>query len=218
MAFAAPVAVPAMLAATEAGGAGMAAAAAAEAAAPLLAAGMTASQALPVVASAAGSAVPGMAAPAMTAAGTQGLAGAMGPGMPAIEQMFAQMGGGGTAGEMFGNAFGGNQLAGSAGFKGMADTAMSAMPWYKNLAYQAQPFTSALKKAGNAYQMGSKFGNALAGQQQGAQRQIQPPAPAPQINPMPQQTQRTPTPVELLAWRRAQQRKRMMGQPGGMMS
>jgi len=198
--------MPAMLAATEAGGAGMAAAAAAEAAAPLLAAGMAASEALPIAATAAGSAVPGAAVPAMTAAGTQGLAGAMGNLAPVFTA------GVDTAG-----------LVGPGGTGTVMGSMLPGMNQGANLL--TTPFAKFIdtvgpmaRKAGSAYQMGSKFGNALAGQQQGAQRPLQPPAPAPQINPMPQQMQRTPTPVELLAWRRAQQRKRMMGDQGGMMS
>ena len=190
-----PVVIPAMMAATEAGGAGMAAAAAAEAAAAASAAGLGASAIPGIAATAAGSAVPGAALPAMAATGTQGgLAGAMGTYAPVVDAMAGQSGP-----VLAGMNQGANLL--TTPFAKFIDT--------------VGPMA---RKAGSAYQMGSKFGNALAGQQQGAQRPLQPPAPAPQINPMPQQMQRTPTPVELLAWRRAQQRKRMMGDQGGMMS
>jgi hypothetical protein len=202
-----PVVIPAMMAATEAGGAGMAAAAAAEAAAAASAAGLGASAIPGIAATAAGSAVPGAALPAMAATGTQGgLAGAMGTYAPVF-----------TAGV---------DTAGLAGPGGTGTVMGSVLPGMNQSAnLLTTPFAKFIdtmgpmaRKAGNAYQMGSKFGNALTGQQQAAQRQIQPPAPAPAIPQMPQQTQRTPTPVELLAWRRAQQRKRMMGQSGGMMS
>src|SRR5512139_920632 len=87
-----PVVIPAMLTATEAGGAGMAAAAAAEAAAAALASGVATSAIPGIAATAAGSAVPGAAIPAMNAAGTQGLAGAMGGLPPVVDAMAGQSG------------------------------------------------------------------------------------------------------------------------------
>lgn len=218
-ALAAPWAMPAMMAATEAGGAGMAAAAAAEAAAAALASGV-ATSAIPGIAStAAGSAIPGAALPAMQAAGTQGLAGTMGSGgLPGIEAMYAQMGGGPTAGSMFANSFG-TQLPGSAGFKAMADTAMTTAPWLKQLAYQAQPITKALGNANKGWQLGQKLLGPQPAQAQ-AQRPMAPAAPPP-IQPMSGNFQKLPSPAQLQAYQRYKNRKRMMemaGEQGGMMT
>src|SRR5512139_3662476 len=141
-----PVVIPAMMAATEAGGAGMAAAAAAEAAAAATAAGLAGSAIPGIAASAAGSALPGAAIPAMQAAGTQGgLAAAMGNYAPVFTA------GVDTAG-----------LAGPSGSGTVMGTVLPGMNQGANLL--TTPFAKAidtlgpgLKRASSGWQLGQKL-------------------------------------------------------------
>ena len=185
-----PAAAMAALTATEAGGAGMASAAAAAAAEAALASGVAGSAIPGIAATAAGSAVPGMAAPAMQAAGTQGLAGAMGQQLAPV--FTAGVNSGGTV------------------IPGMNQGANLLTTPFARFIDAVGPKA---RMASNLYQVGSKAGNLLTGQQQ----QARPAMATPQAPPIPQMAggqQRQPTPVELMAWNRIQARKRMAQQRG----
>jgi hypothetical protein len=73
-------------------------------------------------------------------------------------------------------------------------------------------------KVSTGFQMGSKLGNLLSGQQQQAQRPIAPPAPPPAIPQGPAMTKNMPSPADIAAWHRVKRRQQMGQQARGMMA